>query len=80
MCQHHYGTGHSSDPLAEESPILQEIDDWLPLLAGDPLELEILRRNTRTGRPLGSESFLDHVEGLTGRSLRPRKPGRKRKR
>jgi len=69
----------SDDPLAERSPVLLEVDDWRALLSRDPLEDEALRRHTRTGRPLGSESFLVAVEKLTGRSLRPRKPGRKRK-
>jgi len=70
----------SDDPLVKESSILREVDDWQAFLSGDPHELEDLRRHTRTGRPLGSESFLAHVERLTGRSLRPRRPGRKRKR
>jgi putative transposase len=68
----------SHDPLAEESPLLQEIDDWRALLARDPGNLQLLRQHTKTGRPLGAESFLMHVEELTGRSLRLRKPGRKR--
>jgi len=67
------------DPLASESPILQEIDDWRALLSHDPLEDELLRRHTRTGRPFGNESFLNRVEELTGRDLHPRKPGRKHK-
>jgi putative transposase len=73
------GRNHQ-DPLAEESPMLPEVGDWRTLLSSDPHDPEVLRRHTRTGRPLGSESFLEHVERLTGRSLRPRRPGRKRKR
>jgi len=69
----------SDDPLDEESLELQEGGDWRALLATDPGESEVLRRHTRTGRPLGAESFLEHVERRTGRSLRLRKPGRKRK-
>ena len=37
-----------------------------------------IRKHTRTGRPLGSEAFIDHLEQLTGRSLRPKKRGPKR--
>ena len=70
----------SDDPLAEGSPLLQQVSDWQSLLSTDPQDLETLRRNTRTGRPLGGESFLTHAENLTGRSLRPRKAGRRRKR
>ena len=69
----------SADPLVMESPVLREIDDWHALLSADPDTLKDLRRHTRTGRPLGDESFLERVERLTGRSLRPGKPGRKRK-
>ena len=68
----------SDDPLVEESPILREVGDWRVLLSQDPDNLEVLRQHTRTGRPLGAESFLMRVEELTGRSLRLRKPGRKR--
>ncbi len=38
---------------------------------------DVLRLATRTGRPLGSEDFILHLEALTGRRIRPRKPGPK---
>ncbi len=38
---------------------------------------DLLRLATRTGHPLGSEEFILRLEALTGRKLRPRKPGRK---
>lgn len=38
-----------------------------------------LRRHQRTGRPLGGISFPEKLEGLPGRDLKPRKPGRKGK-
>jgi hypothetical protein len=31
----------------------------------------------RTGRPLGEPAFLDRVEDILGRIIRPAKPGRK---
>jgi len=37
------------------------------------------RRHERTGRPLGSPAFLDRLEILLQRPLRPRRSGRKRK-
>lgn len=40
-------------------------------------ELDEIRMATKTGRPLGSEEFVKHLEDLTGRVLRPRKPGPK---
>jgi len=36
-----------------------------------------IRMATRTGRPLGTDDFVRQLEKLTGRSLRPRKPGPK---
>ena len=42
-------------------------------------ELAALRRPTRTGRPLGSESFVEKISTLLGRDLRKQKPGRKPK-
>jgi putative transposase len=58
------------------------ITDWAAWLRG-PLEDETVRRLqlcTRTGRPLGSEQFLDRLERRTGRILRPQRGGRPRKR
>lgn len=40
---------------------------------------EVIRLHTRTGRPLGSDGFVEQIEAITGRVLRPRKRGRKPK-
>ncbi len=37
----------------------------------------LMPNHGRTGRPLGDASFLERVEKLVGRVLRPQKPGRK---
>jgi len=42
-------------------------------------EIEDLRRHTRTGRPLEDPSFVERLEALVGRVLRPRKRGPKPK-
>ncbi len=39
----------------------------------------VLRRHERPGRPLGTDTFLRHVEGLVGHALHRLKPGPKRK-
>ena len=36
---------------------------------------EEIRMHTRTGRPLGATPFVDWLEQVTDRTLRPRKPG-----
>ena len=71
-------TTHGAE-LGIVSPELEKVDDWRGLLAQDPEAVEDVHRHTRTGRPLGSDSFLEHVETITGRALHLRSPGRKRK-
>ena len=48
----------------------------------DDSQVLTLRRNTHTGRPLGSDSFLSKIEKLLGRRIRPLpvgRPGKKKK-
>ena len=72
--------GHvHEDPLVKGSPLLDEVGDWRAVLTSDPEAAEEVRRHTRTGRPLGGDPFLKHVEKVTGCALCLRKPGRKRK-
>jgi putative transposase len=42
-------------------------------------EADAFRRCERTGRPLGSERFIERLVGRLGRALKPGKPGRKKK-
>ena len=42
-------------------------------------ELRDLHDHGRTGRPLGSPAFLERLEGMVGRVLKPQKPGPKPK-
>lgn len=69
--------------LAPAFPPAGVIEDWRAWLH-EPLEGDYdgacaaLRRHTHTGRPCGSSTFLDHIEGLLGRSVRPKKRGPKR--
>jgi len=53
--------------------------DWKRYLAPEVLEEELscLRRHTRTGRPLGSDTFVGPIEERLGRFLRQCKPGPK---
>jgi hypothetical protein len=43
----------------------------------DERHTEAIRRATRTGRPAGDADFYARIEYELGRSLRPRKRGRK---
>jgi len=63
------------DPLALPSDVLADIVDRRSFLLQPEDSLAEFRRHTRTGRPLGSESFLADLEQLTGRVLHPRRRG-----
>lgn len=74
----HCGLRH--DPiLCSQFPPQGVIEDWPEWLRveGDPDALNQIRRQTHTGRPCGSTSFIEQLEGLVGRMLRPAKRGRK---
>ena len=40
--------------------------------------LKVIRRNSRTGRPLGSDEFITKLESELGKTLKPKKAGRKK--
>lgn len=65
------------DELVKVEPMLELVDDWSEYLsAPEGKEIsETLALHERTGRPLGSEPFVVHLEEITGRCLRRRKPG-----
>ncbi|MFT5172081.1 MAG: putative transposase [Gammaproteobacteria bacterium] len=67
------------DALVDGAPLLKLVHDWAEFLreANDPELDEQIRKHARTGRPLGSDSFVHTLEELTGRRLRPRNPGPK---
>ena len=69
------------DALAQVAPLLSMIGDWRAFLdsAMPEAELRDIRSHMRTGRPLGDETFVARLEGMTGRPLRPQKPGPKLK-
>jgi putative transposase len=57
------------------------LGDWSAWLSSpeDEQTVDRLRLCTRTGRPAGTSDFLDRLERLLGRILRPQKGGRPRK-
>ena len=66
------------DRLAKVAPLLAMVPDWTAFLNSALPEEELceLCEHGRTGRPLGSNSFLDRLEVMVGRILRPQKGGR----
>lgn len=60
--------------------MLDRISDWPSYLSKDDTTQEInemLNKHSRTGRPLGDESFIRQLEIDTGLCLTPQKPGPK---
>jgi hypothetical protein len=53
--------------------MLADITDRRSSVSQDSESLTEFRKPALTGRPLGDEPFLMHLEALTGRALRPRK-------
>jgi len=71
---------NEDDILVKVNPLSAIIGNWQDLLSielsGE--ELDSIRQHERTGRPMGSEGFLNDLEQMTGRVLKRQKPGPKR--
>jgi putative transposase len=73
--------GLVDDPLIPDRPALNIVSDW-PSYVSSPenmQELAALRRVTGTGRPVGEDSFIDTLESASGRRIRRRLRGRRKK-
>ena len=68
------------DKLVKVEPLLSIIGNWRDFLSlSSTDEMSTFRKHERSGRPLGDEAFVDNIEALLARTLRPQKPGPKRK-
>ena len=68
------------DGLVKVLPLLEMVGDWKTFLAGANEELlNDIRKHERSGRPLGSEEFVESLETDLNRTLKPEKPGPKGK-
>jgi len=66
------------DGLVRVQPMLGRIDDWHSYLTDSnkpEVADQLIRKHARTGRPLGTKTFIADLELLTGKRLAPRKPG-----
>lgn len=68
-----------NDTLVDAAALLSLVPDWRSYLAAgvDEAMSSALRRHTKSGRPLGSQSFVEALEYATGRRLTKRKTGPK---
>jgi len=64
--------GLIDDPLINTSATGKIVSDWGEYLLDGPSleEQERLRRQTRIGRPAGSDKFIDEIEARSGRPVR----------
>jgi putative transposase len=68
------------DKLVKASPILERYGGFATLLGNtidDDPGFKQLRQSETTGRPLGSEAWMDKLEKITGKILKPQKRGPK---
>ncbi len=65
--------------LSPEKPLLHFVPDWSAFLQESPVEQDpkAIERHLQTGRPRGNDNFLNAVESMVGRTVRPQKPGRR---
>jgi putative transposase len=69
------------DNLLSDNFMCDQIKNWDEYLSEeeDERELKLFQKHSRVGRPLGDEDFVKSLEKLTGRILRVKKTGPKRK-
>lgn len=74
-------TGSNDPLLAKDSWLaLEEQSEYAKFVGDEDEEADAgIRRATRTGRPFGSEQFVDQMEFSLSHKLRPGAPGRPRK-
>jgi putative transposase len=69
------------DGLVTVAPVLQQFGEFAAFLGqytdDDEMAFSALRRSETTGRPVGGETWVESLEILTGRALRPQKRGSK---
>lgn len=70
------------DTFVKVKPLLKHINNWQHFIQ-EPvsgLKVENMKKHERTGRPLGSDRFIEQLEFETGKCLKKRKPGPKGRR
>jgi len=69
------------DRLVKVAPLLDLVQNWSDFLLSSctEAELDTIRRQERTGRPYGDDSFVEKLESLLHRQIKPKKRGPKPK-
>lgn len=65
--------------LVSVEPMIKRVGNWMEYLScGDGSNnTDLIKRHTRTGRPLGSTEFIHGLEVITGEELAPKRQSRK---
>jgi putative transposase len=76
--------GVKDELLSDSNFLISAIPDWPSYLNEENEEPDdslrkLLRSHAQTGRPLGDKKFIEKLERLTGRSLKKKKAGRKKR-
>jgi len=66
----------SKDPILIKKDWHFSHEEWREFLREESNEIELIRKSTKTGRPLGDKKFIDNLERLSGRILNLKKAGR----
>ena len=75
---HAHMSGSDKLGLVNTDKMLSIVSDWKSyLLAAQNQSIEDFAKHERTGRPLGSDSFIEMAESLLARDLKKKKPGPK---
>jgi putative transposase len=71
--------GREDDGLTDVAPVIERYPDFAGFVAaGEDEELSHRLRKAETiGRPIGDPAFMERLEGLSGRSLKPARRGPK---
>ncbi len=75
---HAHLSGNDKLGLVNTEKMLSFVGDWKSyLLDAQSQSIEDFAKHERTGRPLGSDSFIEMAESLLDRNLKKKKPGPK---
>lgn len=76
----HMHLGEAEDRLIDNCVMKKVLPNWSRYVRVRQSEdfNESIRRQTRSGRPMGDDDFIDMVEVVTGRSVRKKPPGPQR--
>ena len=74
-----YAAG-KDDLLVRVEPLLEIAGNWQQFLTdADEDDAQKIRGHERTGRAIGSDTFLDLLESALERAVKPKKAGRKKR-